>query len=266
MKLKFLMVGLFALLLTSCMDIFETINLNADGSGSYILKMDMGETASMLAAMGGKSENASTKKKKELLDSSFSLANTVDTMQNLNVDQKKVLRKATGKLHADEAKGEMWVEMKFPFANANEFALLQESMDNNNTKDFGILDKILGGKTNNMDLPGLGDEVKNTNSSLPMAKVKYVLTKNSFSRTTIPPVEQTNPVNEEASEENAMAKKMMAMMTMNMNFTLNLPKAPTKVDAKDAVISDDKKQIKFKKKVSIEEISKAALFNCSVEF
>lgn len=265
MKLKHVVIGFFAILLTSCMDIFETINLNADGSGTYIIKMEMGEMVSMMANMAG-SEKSSNKKKKELMDSSFSYATTVDTMKNLSAEEKRVLRKAGGKLHVDEAKGEMWVEMKFPFANATDFALIQQSMDNNNTKDFGVLDKLLGGKTKDMDKMGMGDDIKNGNDGLPMPKTSYALTANSFTRKTITPPQQTNANTEEKKEEDEMTKKMMAMMEMNMSFTLNLPKAATKIDAKDAVVSEDKKQIKFKKKVNIEEVTKAALFNCYIEF
>lgn len=265
MKLKLLFVAFVSLCLTSCMDIFETINLKEDGSGTYIIKMEMGEMVSSLAALSG-SEKSSSKKKKELKDSSFSFAKTIDTARNLNAEQKRVLKNATGKLHVDEPKGEMWVELKFPFANGNDFALIQESMDNNNTKDFGVLNSLRGGKTKEMDMFGMGDDANKGAGSLPMAKTKYALTANSFSRKTIVPKEQEITKVEEKKEEDAMMQKMMAMMEMNMSFTLNLPKAATKIDAKDAVVSEDKKQIKFKKKVNIDDITKTELFNCYIEF
>lgn len=263
MKLKLLFIGLVTLCLTSCMDIFETINLNTDGSGNYIIKIEMGEMASMLAAMGN-NEKSSTQKKKEYKDSSFSFASTVDTMKNLSAQQKLVLRKADGKIHVDEVKGELWVEMKFPFANNGEFDLIQESMDKNNTKDFGILNKVLGGKKDDISMMNMSSDENKEQKGLPMAKTKYTLTNNSFSRKTIIPKVQEKA--KEESEEDAMMKKMMAMMEMNMSFTLNLPKPSKKIDAKDAVVSDDKKQIKFKKKIGVEEITKTALFNCNIQF
>jgi hypothetical protein len=227
--------------------------------------MEMGEMASMLSTMGS-TDKSSSKKNKEKMDSSFTFASTVDTIKSLSVEQKRILGKAGGKMHVDEANGELWIEMKFPFANAKEFELIQESMNNNNTKDFGVLDKLLGGKSKGMDLEE--GENENTKRGMPMGKTWYTLTDNSITRKTIPaPVEPKDEKEQTKDEkEEAMMKKMMAMMEMNMNFTLNLPKPAKKVDAKDAIVSDDKKQIKFKKKVSIDEASTAELFNCTIEF
>lgn len=269
MKLKFLLVAFVAFSLTSCLDMFETITLNNDGSGVYELKLDMAKAITMMEGMTKKMDgggpSSSKKKKEEKVDSSFSFAKVVDTVKGLSPREKAIFKKATGQIKIDEKQQIAFVHLKFPFASAEEFTIIQKVMNDKEGSmgDFGIIKSILNKKDKSkgqaLDNPGKAE--------VPGKDFIYELTANSFSRK----VKETKKAAEgdagdKAFEDMKLPAEMMEMFKLNINLTVNLPREVKNVEGKDAIISADKKQIKFSKQAMMDVPFKAADFDCKVEF
>lgn len=131
-RLRF--VGIFAisslLLLSSCLDIEEEIFLNADGSGTYISKVDMTEMLEMILMMAPDSvkESADTD---HLLDSILSSQEMTSTMAS-TTDQYNSIAGITGAVSEIE---DGVFKMQFNFDSP---ASLNEALAINADGDMGL--------------------------------------------------------------------------------------------------------------------------------
>ncbi len=256
-KLLLVLLGFATLSLTSCLDIFENITLNNDGSGTYEVKMDMAKGIKIMQDMIG-GGGQSSKKKKEKMDSSFSYKSIVDTASELSAEEKKVYGKGICHIKVDEENAVAFVEMKFPFASKNEFATLQNVMHSQNggVNMFDVIDRIM---SKMKDAPPIDQREKD---ELPIGSLSYVLTDNSISCKA--------KVNNNADKKNDVIddipKELLGMMKMNMKLTINLPKPLTSIDNKTAAISSDKKVVIISKELTLGETLKGVDYNFNINF
>lgn len=253
MKLRLLVLLSFIVSLTSCFDVYETFNLNDNGSGTYEQKMDMGRLMSFAAMMqaGGKTPGKEPQKK----DTLISLQSIVDTVSTLTAEEKRLLSKATMKLHIDEAAGEMEFVISYPFANAGEFQLVQQAMSRGDNKQgmMSAMGSVFGKQPQGMQekTPGL-----------PTGDFTYSLTQNSL-------VKKVKPSTKAESMESAatgMPDEFKEMMKMNFYTTINLPRPVKNWSGNNGTVSADKKQLKFKKQLDMESKPTPADFDFSIEF
>lgn len=255
MKLKLLVLLACIVSLTSCFDVYETFNLNEDGSGTYEQKMDMGRLMSFAAMMGGGTTPGKEPQKKDTL---FSLKSVVDTVSTLTAEEKEILSKATMKMHIDEAGGEMEFVISYPFANAEEFLLVQQAMSRGDNKKnmMAAMGSVFGKQPQ-----GMGQAEEKT-PELPTGEFTYNLTPNSLVKK-VKPSTKTEPVETAAT---GMPEEFKEMMKMNFITTVNLPRPVKNWSGKNGTLSDDKKQLKFKKQLDLESKPTPDDFDFSIDF
>jgi len=264
MKLRLLALGAFVLCLTGCFDMTETFNIKEDGTGVYELKMDMSRAMSMLAMMkqGAKEEGKPPQK----MDSMFSYKTMIDTVTSLSAEEKAAFENAYGKIHMDEEEGEMFVHMFFPFKDSKQLTTIQKivtSKGSNSVMD--AVGKAFGsgsGAPGGMDAMGGGKSGGNgEKSGLPNGDFDYTLAANSFSRK----VKATTNAEKPAAKEDEMPAQFKEMMKMNYTTIVNLPRAVKKINGK-GTLSDDKKQVKFFKSMSLDDKHAPADFDFTIDY
>jgi hypothetical protein len=229
MKLKFTALILVTLCFTSCLDIIETFNINEDGSGVYEQQMDFSRAMQgMMAMMSEKGQEKRKGKEMEKKDSTFSYKSIVDTSTHLTAAEKAVFGKAYAKMHMDEEKGEILINIFYPFANAKEFETIQQVLakDNNSGNFFEALMKATSGDKYN---------------------------KNAMQ----------NPATGEGDKQGL--EMMKEMMKVNLKTIIHLPR-PAKSSKGNFILSADKKELSFDKTIDISKKMAATDFDFSIDY
>ncbi len=255
MKLRLLVLGAFFISLTSCFDIFETFNINEDGSGVYEQKMDMSRLLSLNSMMKGGSSNGKVPEKKDTL---IDLKTIVDTVASLSAEEKNVLGKSSMRLHIDETANELSFVIIYPFANANEFATIQKAMtkDGNNKAIAAAIGGAMGNKGGAMSAP------QEKQPAMPTSDFTYTLTGNSL-------VKKVKPSSKPETAEtgtNDMPAEFKEMLKMNYTTIINLPRPVKNWSGNNGILSADKKQLKFNKNIDMETKLTPADFDFSIDF
>lgn len=108
------MLASLALMISGCLEIEESINLNDDGSGTLEIKTDMSELMAMLAMMGADKGDKINK------DTVIAYKSYLDTAQSLTEAEKKLLHNATWTIKMNSDEGIMFMTLKAPFKNPGE--------------------------------------------------------------------------------------------------------------------------------------------------
>src|SRR5829696_5170124 len=101
---KFIIAFFFVAAWSSCLDTEETIVMNADSSGTYSLKLDLGKVLEMAATMGAKTDDGKPAEKK---DTVVYLKGLIDSATNLTAEEKALYREGSVAINMDEEKNEM---------------------------------------------------------------------------------------------------------------------------------------------------------------
>lgn len=255
MKLRLFVLTAFLISLTSCFDVIETFTINDDGSGVYEQKMDMGRFLSFSNMMKGGKTSGKTPEKKDTLVSMKSVA---DTMTSLSTEEKAVLSKASMRLHIDETAGEMNFVITYPFANSNEFTVIQKSMmkEGSNKAIAAAIGGALGKNGETMSSP------QQKQPEMPTSEFTYTLTGNSLVKKVKPSSKPETP----ETDNNDMPAEFKEMLKMNYTTIINLPRAVKKWNGNNGTLSADKKQLKFNKNIDMETKLTPADFDFSIDF
>lgn len=247
MKQIFLLAVAISVLVISCMDVEENIQINKDNSGVYSYKIDMSKMMEIMAQMSSVSDLK--EKVAKIMDSTINLKDLVDTSSTLSAEDKAALRDGVMLIHLNETDNEMVLTLDFPFkdfaqlnyikknalASLNKMKSLDKALgESGMSPKPGAEDNLAGGMNFN-SFPG-NDIINNTYS--------FNAQKNSLSNIRILKDESTDQT---ASDSSMMAMQMMSMMMGELNFktTITLPAAAKKYSGNKATLSPDKKTITF---------------------
>ena len=234
MKKIMLAVSLvFALALTGCFDIIQETTINNDESGVFKNTTDLSTMIGMakMAGAGGDLDQMGDAK-----DTVISLAKLADSIPALSDNEKAILR--TGSLHLQmNMKDEkLLVTFIFPYSDPATLSAMAPLLKK-------IRKEVVGGQ---MDaLAGKGEDAKKVGEGVSETTeieefFDVVHTKGKLSRKINK--ERYSKVSE---DEGLKSLKEMSQMgaPMTVKTILNLPRPATKVEAKGAEISADKKKI-----------------------
>ena len=218
LKTVLLFIGL-TIILTSC-TFTEEISIANNGSGSYSLKMDMGQ---MMKSMNGMSPKDSLKKPK-VLDSIVHfkdiLEKNKDSIAKLPKNEQlalEALRNMNLHMQVDEEKDKMLMDFNLAFNNVSELKNMQEKI----TKAQLLSDK------------------KGKDKSMPSkADVNYLFNGKTFKRKVIP-----KELSEEKLSELERSIKQSGAFLEGSTYRVvyHFEKKIKSVSFRDAKISDDKK-------------------------
>lgn len=215
-------------LLTGCLETIQEITLNEDGSGVISNTNDMGALIGMAKQMGGAAEMEKAGDQK--IDTTFSLAEGIDSIPNLSPEEKQLAGKGTLKINMDLKEEKFSTCLFFPFNRPSEIEQL--------TKLSGkILSETMKGQMGGESPAGLAEmpepnsfdnyyNLNFTNGVLikELNKEKYALA--------------------ESDEYLAGMKQAGAMgMTMKSSLIINLPRPAKEVEGKAVKLSEDKMKV-----------------------
>jgi len=229
---RIVLILLFPIVLASCTDTREEVNIKKDGSGTLVMKTDMSKMVELMKSFAGDSDL-----QKQGLDRPFDtimlIKSYMDTARGVTEDQKAALR--NGKLHLNlnvkENIGKFDVE--FPFGSPGELSKIYESLNSSTSGLKGASDNMgVGGKSNMQGSDG--------DKGLPQIASVYDITvkKGLYSR-------KVNKTRYETFTETIKLDQLKQMSSMmgGMNYTLvvTLPQSIKKASNAKAVLSNDKK-------------------------
>jgi hypothetical protein len=136
-----LLVSSSLFFLTGCLEVLEEVYLNQNGSGKYLVTMDMSELFSdpMLKGMINDAAKKETGKAEDApleVDSVMYFRNEPQ-FKELSKEDQALIQDVTIKMKASESKGEMIIQLDFPFKNLEEFKKMNEVMAKIKTDDAG---------------------------------------------------------------------------------------------------------------------------------
>jgi hypothetical protein len=267
MKLRLLALSCVLFSLTSCLDIIETFNLNENGGGTYETKMDMSKMMSMIAMMGaGKN---TTEKIPEKMDSTFSFKGYTDTAESLTGEEKRVLSKGIMSIHLNKEEGEMYMTLKMSFDNVKEYALINNVLSKMGGQPMeGAFKGLFGSGMGDNPLGDMSNDgtvtKKDNNGGLPSANFETSLTANQLSRK-VKPQPKTDATKVSADDKD-MPAELKEMFKVNYTTVVNLPRPLKKLAGTDGKISEDKKQVKFSRKIDLSDGFTAKDFDFIIDF
>ncbi len=220
---------MLAVIFTSC-STKEEIEIKSDGSGTLVMKTDLGKMIDML-----KSFSQGDELKKDGLDRPLDtvmlVKDFIDTAKDVPADKKALLR--DGKIHLalnmNDSKGNF--DMEFPFKSGSDLQKLYESLNSST----GGLKNLFGNSGDSSQLQQAGGD-----KGMPQIASAYdvVIKDGLYSR----------KVNKQRYAEFADVSKLdelkkMGSMLGDLNYTLSvkLPRPVKKISNPKAVLSDDKK-------------------------
>jgi hypothetical protein len=237
-----LLTFIAAIGLASCLDTEERIELNADQSGTYTIKIEMGNMFEMFNAMAKSSDSAAANKPKEKKDTTFLLKNMLDQL-SLSPEDKVIFNSLEVKWELDEAVNLMNLTMRCPFTQISQLPYLREHI-------FAVFKKVSqqgmsdeGGSGQEMN-DALTDEMKKY-SSPAEDKFRFEAKPGELSNTLVNLAEFKQAV-ESDSVLIELKNSAASLGEMHYSTVFVLPSAVKVVEGPGKTISADKRTIGFK--------------------
>lgn len=253
----------FTLILSGCLDTYNDITINDDGSGVMITKIDMSAMMSMMASMGGSDEEIKQ-------DTSFLLSSLITDSENMTDAEKALFKNAKMGMKMDTDEGAFFIDISIPFSKMEDLNKINEIMKRedflgnslNKLKDDGNEEEETEEDQAGLEMLGMSAGGKN-----PMPDLS------NFMKTTY----EHNKIASEikAGMDSVLAadetfSKMREAMEQGLPpirfiYTYNLPRPASKAEGKAVVLSDDKKKVTIEN--TLEDLfSDPSKFAYSIEF
>ncbi len=237
--LNFLGAFFFAAILSSCLDTEENIVLNADHSGTYSMKLDLGRMLKMAASLGA--EDSNPEKVKEKRDTTIFLKDLMSDTDSLTVSEKKLYKDAKIYLKLDEANDEMKIEMSSPFKNGTDLMEIKKNFSTvlNKLKAF---DKATGEKAKSNEG---GDMTMAAKSANPVNDQFTFMAGAGIISNTITDIAAFKATIAGDSTLGMMTQMTSMMGDFNYKTVIVLPGAVKKYEGPASSVSADKKTLTF---------------------
>src|SRR5688572_21920756 len=235
---KYVLTVAISIFFVSCYEVNEEIEINADGSGTYVTKMDMGQLIDMMQTFAGEEEL-----KKDGLDKVFDTTimfkSLLDSAKEVTAEQKALMKDGKMKMQMNIKEKIFKMDMNFPYKDLNSLQQLMAGkgsaagMSNAMKNMFGKKD----GDTAQSEVPkgpDMGD----------ISAIYDVTIKNGLI---------AKKVNAEKYKEFKERPEMAQMkqltgsgMEILYTTTIKLPRAVKKADNPMIKLSEDKKTVTMK--------------------
>jgi hypothetical protein len=241
LRRNFLVLVMSAFLFTGCFDVIETYQLKEDGSGVYTMEFDASRSMDIFGSLITASlaeqgiSNDAEPNNRLPVDSIYLFKDFIDTVKDLSVQEKNVLRNGYAKMHFDGSKKQGYVRIGYPFANNAELAIIQEAMDK---KQF-IGEK--DGSMNNFLKEGNAGKLFGSSA---LSRYSFLLSDNCIERKFIGKDSSWIVLEATANDDEAMGALFSSVSKISSKTILELPRPVKNYQSSGTIIlSDDKKKI-----------------------
>jgi hypothetical protein len=224
------------LLFVSCYEVNEEIVIDANGTGTYVTKMDMGAMLQMMQTMAGEEELTKNGLDKPI-DTVISLKDVMDSVKDATPEQKRLFKDGVMKLQMNVKESILKADVKFPF---NNYSDLQTLMAGAGSGGLGeAFKKIFSNPDSAQSSPAVQEQGLDQMNNV----FDVVVTKKSITK-------KLNPAKYKAlmdKPEMAQAKEMVGKgFEVLYTTTIKLPRPVKQSDNPMVKLSPDKKTITIK--------------------
>jgi hypothetical protein len=255
--LKYVLSVALCIFLAGCFEVNEEIEINADGSGTYVSKMDMGPLIDMMQTFAGE-EELTKQGLDRVLDTTIFMKNMLDSAKDIKPEQKELMKDGKMKLQMNIKEKIFKMDMNFPYKNYNSLQQLMSGQAGNGSIT-NVFKNLFGGKNGEPDQPAtpggpdMGD----------VAGIYDVTIKNGLISKKVN-VEKFKALTDKP--EMAQLKQMSGSgMEILYTTTIKLPRAAKKTDNAMIKLSDDKKTVTMKYNL-LELLETPEKFAYSIEY
>jgi hypothetical protein len=235
---KYVLTVALSIFLVSCYEVNEEIEINADGSGTYVTKMDMGQLIDMMQTFAGEEELKKDGLDK-VYDTTILFKDMLDSARDVTAEQKALMKDGKMKMQMNIKEKIFKMDMNFPYKDLNSLQLLMSGKGGSGTGMTNAF-KNMFGKKDEADQPGapkapdMGD----------IAAIYDVTIKNDLIQKKVNAAKY-----KELTERPEMAQiKQISSSGMEILYTttIKLPRAAKKTDNPMIKLSEDKKTVTMK--------------------
>ncbi|WP_205508494.1 hypothetical protein [Longitalea arenae] len=235
---KYVLTVAISIFFISCYEVNEEIEIKADGSGTYVTKMDMGQLIEMMQTFAGEEEL-----KKDgldrVLDTTILFRSLLDSAKDVTAEQKALLKDAKMKMQMNIKEKIFKMDMNFPYKDLNSLQQLMAGKGGSGAGMSNALKNMFGKKD--------GEEDQGAPKSPDMsdiASIYDVTIKNGFIE------KKVNAEKFKAFKERPEMAQLKQVTSSGMEIlyttTIKLPRAAKKTDNPIIKLSDDKKTVTMK--------------------
>jgi hypothetical protein len=238
--LKYILTVVMIVCLAGCYEINEEIQINADGSGSYVTKMDMSQLIDMMQTFAGEEELAKEGMDRAI-DTTILMKSIMDSARDATPQQKELVKDGKMKLKMNIKEKVFKMDMDLPYKNYNSLQQLMSGQGGSG----GMADvfKNMFGKKG--DAPGITDQPGPKEPDMgDFAGMYDVTVKNGLIS------KKVNADKFKALTDRPEMAQLKQLGTSGMEIlyttTIRLPRAAKKTDNPLMKLSDDKKTVTMK--------------------
>lgn len=224
--------------LVSCYEVNEEIQINADGSGTYATKMDMGQLIAMMQTFAGEEELAKEGMDR-VIDTTIMMKTILDSTKDVTAEQKELMKDGKMKLQMNVKESLFKIDLNMPYKNLNNLQQLMSGKGNSGGMT-SMFKNMFGGKTE----PGADQPAPKQPELGDIAGAYDVTIKNGLISRKVN-AEKVKAITD--MPEMAQLKQMgTSGMEILYTTTIKLPRAAKKTDNALIKLSDDKKTVTLK--------------------
>src|SRR5688572_25523835 len=235
---KYVLAVAFSIFFVSCYEVNEEIEIKADGSGTYVTKMDMGALIDMMQSFAGE-EELQKEGLDKVLDTTILFKSLLDSAKDATAEQKELMKDGKMKMQMNIKEKLFKMDMSFPYKNLNNLQQLMSGKAGGGTGMTAALKNVFGKKDGENEAaapkgPDMGD----------FAGIYDVTIKNGLIEKKVNTVKYKEFMDR---PEMAQLKQVTSSgMEVLYTTTIKLPRAAKKADNPMIKLSDDKKTVTMK--------------------
>ena len=250
--IRLFVAACLCLLLTSCIEINENVDIKKDGSGKMAVDMDLSQMVELLQTYMGKDELA--KKGMEKMDTTILMKDIVDTSRTLSAEKKALLRPGTIHIKMDLDQKVFTTHMQFPFSNLSQLQSLYKTISDGSLGNTNLLSGLAGQSGQSQ---GANPDINQFNGIYDFTCKDGVM------------IKKLNDEKWKALKNDPQMSQMQQASQMGMEIlyttTISLPRPVKKVDNPLAKLSDDKKTVTIKYNL-VDVFEKPEQFGYNIEY
>lgn len=236
---KYVLTVAICVFFVSCYEVNEEIEIKADGSGTYVTKMDMGQMIDLMQTFAGDEEIKKDGLDK-VYDTTILFKNLLDSAKDMTTEQKELMKDGKMKMQMNLKEKIFKMDMNLPYKDLNSLQKLMSGQGGNGPSMANAFKNLFGN-------PGAGENQQGVPNGPDMgdfSAIFDVTVKNGLID------RKVNQEKYKALTDRPEMAQLKQMNTSGMEIlyttTIKLPRAVKKTDNPIIKLSEDKKTVTMK--------------------
>src|SRR5688572_19432706 len=142
---KYVLAVAFSIFFVSCYEVNEEIEIKADGSGTYVTKMDMGALIDMMQTYAGE-EELQKEGLDKVVDTTVMFKSLLDSAKDATAEQKELMKDGKMKMQMNIKEKLFKLDLSFPYKDLNSLQQLMSGKAGGGTGMSAALKNVFGKK------------------------------------------------------------------------------------------------------------------------